>query len=588
VRIAYAGQVARMDDGRDHRQVLDDAQPLVSRAGIYLPAGTAWYPQPDRARMTYRIRVDLPAAGFRAIVPGRLLEEHVGTGGSSALFEAVAALPGIDLLGGEYRVQTRTEPLEDGREITLRTYFHPELESFAPAYLQAAAQHLQRYDREIGPHAFGAYSIVSSSLPVGFGMPGIAYLGQAVVRLPFIPATSLRHEVLHDWWGNGVAPRYEQGNWAEGLTTFLADYAYREEQGADAARAMRFGWLRDHAAVRPEDDLPLARFVARRHGADQAVGYNKTAFVFFMLRDRIGTGAFGAALKRFWRDNRLGEAGWKDLQHAFDAQAKTDLSRFFAQWVDRPGAPALELLEASRAGTPAEPRLHLVLRQQGAPYELDVPVRIEHAAGHTDVRVALRGAQGGLDVALPARAASVQIDPDARLFRRLHPDENVPTLRQVLIDPRTRVVIAAPDEMARAAARRVAAAALEAGLHVLEPDADARGAPLFIVGVHAEVAAALTRLGLQAREPPAAMGASASAYAARTAAGRPFAVITAADAGELDALVRPLPHLGAQSYALFAAGRTLARGVWAAQTPRYPVTDRPRAGADPERRTARR
>ena len=82
-------------------------------------------------------------------------------------------------------------------------------------------------------------------------MPTLTYLGIDVLRLPFIRATSLGHEVLHNWWGNGVYPDWQSGNWSEGLTTFLADYAYKEEESEAAAREMRIGWLRDYAAVPP-------------------------------------------------------------------------------------------------------------------------------------------------------------------------------------------------------------------------------------------------------------------------------------------------------------------------------------------------
>ena len=59
-----------------------------------------------------------------------------------------------------------------------------------------------------------------------------------MLRLPFIRASSLGHEVLHNWWGNGVLVDYARGNWSEGLTTFMADYAYKSEESAAAAREM--------------------------------------------------------------------------------------------------------------------------------------------------------------------------------------------------------------------------------------------------------------------------------------------------------------------------------------------------------------
>ncbi len=98
--------------------------------------------------------------------------------------------------------------------------------------------------------------MVSSPTPTGFGMPTLTYLGVEVLRLPFIRTTSLGHEVLHNWWGNGVYPDYAQGNWSEGLTTFMADYAYKERESDEAARDMRRGWLRDFAALAPGQDAP--------------------------------------------------------------------------------------------------------------------------------------------------------------------------------------------------------------------------------------------------------------------------------------------------------------------------------------------
>jgi len=55
-----------------------------------------------------------------------------------------------------------------------------------------------------------------------------------VVRLPFITETSLGHEVLHSWFGNSVEVDAGQGNWCEGLTTYLADQAFAADKGTDA------------------------------------------------------------------------------------------------------------------------------------------------------------------------------------------------------------------------------------------------------------------------------------------------------------------------------------------------------------------
>ncbi|MGH8666414.1 MAG: hypothetical protein ACREUX_19295, partial [Burkholderiales bacterium] len=297
------------------------------------------------------------------------------------------------------------------------------------------------------------------------------------------------------------------------------------------------------------------------------------AFVFFMLRDRIGTQAFRAGLQAFWREHRLRTAGWQDLQRAFAAQARIDLGGFFEQWVQRPGAPLLEVAAARRSTVSGESRLSIVLRQQDPAFRLRVPLRIHHERGSTDVGVEMDGLEMRIDTALPARALFVEIDPDVRVFRHLHPEEIAPTLRQVLLDPHTRVALAASDEPARAAALGVAKAALESEVKLLDPTTTQVRAPLLIVGLHAEVKRLLARLDLPQRSVPGAGAGSALAYAWRTSDGQPYAVVVAADARALAALARPLPHLGGQSYAVFDGARSSARGLWPAQPRRYGVTD---------------
>ena len=98
-------------------------------------------------------------------------------------------------------------------------------------------------------------------MPVGLGFPNLTYVGRRVLALPFLRGRSLAHEVLHNWWGNGVAIDYDGGNWAEGLTTFMADYALAEDRGKDAARHLRLGWLRDFAALPQDRDIHVTKFL---------------------------------------------------------------------------------------------------------------------------------------------------------------------------------------------------------------------------------------------------------------------------------------------------------------------------------------
>ena len=90
------------------------------------------------------------------------------------------------------------------------------------------------YDSLIGPYPYDKFAVVENFWETGYGMPSFTLLGPKVIRFPFILHSSYPHEILHNWWGNGVYIDYEAGNWGEGLTAYLADHAFAGDRGEDA------------------------------------------------------------------------------------------------------------------------------------------------------------------------------------------------------------------------------------------------------------------------------------------------------------------------------------------------------------------
>lgn len=555
LRIEYGGVLPALDRNIDFRGVLQSLPPMASREGSFLPGGSGWYPQPS-ALFTYRIRLRVPA-GQRAIVPGRLLEEKTASGFYEALFEYAAPGEGIDLMAGRYEVH---EQVHD--RVRIRAYFYPELASLAPAYLQNSARYLERYSGAIGAYPFSGFSVVASPLPSGFGMPTLTYIGAQVLKLPFIRATSLGHEVLHNWWGNGVLVDYAQGNWSEGLTTFMADYAFKEEESAEAARDMRLGWLRDLAAAPPGSQRPLAEFRSRAHGADAVAGYGKSAMLFFMLRDAVGEAAFSRGIRRFWDEQRFRVAAWDDLRIAFERASGRDLRRFFSQWLERSGAPAVRIVSAHLEGAP---KLQLQVAQSEPPYALRIPVEVRFD-GRDETRwldIEHTSQTVTIDVAEPPRA--VRLDPGLRVYRRLEPDEVPPILRQWILAPSPTVLFATKGvESAKTLAKAVFESPFRVGDRVGTD-------PMLIIGLHEDVDAVLARLGLPRRPPEVAGKGTAQVWTVRGGA-TPVAVISAKDSASLAALERPLPHYGAQSWIVFDGARAVARGSWPPSPRIVPVT----------------
>jgi hypothetical protein len=325
---------------------------------------------------------------------------------------------------------------------------------------------------------------------------------------------------------------------------------------------MRLRWLRDYAALPAEEDRPLTSFHGRSHAASQVVGYHKAAALFVMLRDLIGHEAFDAGIRRFWSEHRFQAATWSDLRNAFEKASERSLGEFFRQWLERSGAPKLEIGGAKirQVGTGFE--LALSLAQSSPPYDLEVPIEIDFESEKLIRSVHLAAEKDDYVLELKSRPSELIVDPEHRLFRRLDPSAVPPILRSVAFDGGAATVIAANDDESRAAAREVADAFFERSARSAGPELPAT--PCLVIGTDEEVRELLARNDLAVPEPIAGKG-TARAWAAKGSKGAAIVVVSAADASALRLLIRPLPHYGGQSYIVFEDSTATERGVWPAE-----------------------
>jgi len=528
--------------------------------GAYLPGYDNWIPQPDSVPMVYRLQVRVPAAQ-RAVASGKLISENSDARFYQAVFEAAQPMEAPSLFAGPYQVRERHL---DG--LRLRSYFHQNLARLSDIYLDAAADYIRRYEAAIGAYPYADFHIISAPLPVGLGFPNLTYVGRRVIPLPFMRGRSLAHEVLHNWWGNGVAVDYADGNWAEGLTTFMADYALTSDQGAEAARGMRIKWLRDFAALPAERDQPVRSFQSKRHQAAQVIGYNKAAFIFHMLRLEIGATDFEEGLRRFWQHNKFKTAGWRELQHAFEASAGRELDWFFRQWLDRRGAPRLSI--GAHRVEPVDDgfRISVEILQPVATYRFKLPALLQTADGIERHEISVSESLTRVEWITGALPCSLHFDPDSDVFRLLQKNEAPPILRDITLDAKSVTVIESADPAFIGVARDLASRLMDLSPRFDQPRlAGGTDHPLMLVTTRRDLAAQLARLGL--RQPPetAGSGWSAAAWTARLANGNPVLIVSADDAAALQTLLRPLPHYTGQSYILFAAGRAVDKGIWPVQ-----------------------
>ncbi len=523
--------------------------------GLYLPGHAHWLPGTGDESITYKLRTRMPLP-FRAVATGHLVNDGDDGKVHRATITAERPMEAPSLFAGPYRI-AEAKP----GSVRIRTYFHDELAGLATDFLERAAQFLGRYEAEIGAYPYRDFHVVSAPLPVGLGFPSLTYVGRRVLPLPFMRGGSLAHEILHSWWGNAVGVDYARGNWAEGLTTYMADYALAVDQGPETARQMRLGWLRDFAALPADRDHPVVAFTGKKHQAAQVIGYNKVAFVFHMLRREVGDAVFRAALQKFWQDNRFNVAGWRDIEAVFAEQAGRNLSWFFEQWLRRPGAPRIELAGVDVSAGAGGYRVSVRLQQTGPRFRIKVPIVIDTESGRTRVITELATADHAAIIQVDTRPLRVSVDPEFDVFRSLLPGESPPILRDVTLASAAQTAIVSPGPGIRRLGETLAVRMLDTEPRILPlgtlPSDDL---PALIIGLKKDVDQALEGLGLAPTQ--ALEGGSARAWAARRANGTPVIIVSAADEAALRALLRPLPHYGRRSFVVFDDSRAVRKGVW--------------------------
>lgn len=533
---------------------------FASVEGSFLPNYAEWMAVNPGERVTYRLTLDVPKS-FRAVATGSLESEKEADGRRIAVFKANAGWPPTVFVG-PYEVSEKTL-----NALRIRTYFPKSLVKLAPSYLDAAAGYLSHFQTLIGPYPHPEFHIVSAPVPVGLGFPNLTYIGERILPLPFIRKRSLAHEVLHAWWGNGVGVDYETGNWSEGLTTYLADYGLTEVRDLKKAWEMRLGWLRDYAALPAKRDTTLEAFRSRGHDASQVVGYDKSAFLFHMLKQEIGKAAFEKGLQALWRDYKDKVAGWRELRGIFETASGKGLDWFFEQWVERVGAPSIRIADPKIEREDDVQSVEFTLAQSTPVYRLRVPVVIETGSKTIRKSVRLEKRAQRFSIDLPGPIKSLSVDPGHDLFRRLAPGEAAPILRDVTLSNRVTAIVATANKEIQITARKLARR-LADGKFTLQtkPASTVPSGPVMVIGTQAETAAFLKRTGLPTRPEILDGKGSGRAWVIRRGAkAGPLLVVEARDAASLAALVRPLPHYKKQSYIVFDGRKAIDRGVWPAK-----------------------
>jgi aminopeptidase N len=416
----------------------DQTTGLISQEGVYLSGSTHWYPdRPDSmARFEVEAAIHEP---FRVVTQGELVSENLKEGAWRSKWVNPLPEESLALVAGKYSVRTRK-----ANGIRISTYFFHEDDRFSEIFLNAAEEYLKLYSDLLGQYPFKKFDIVQNFFSSGYGFPTFTLLAPEAIRQgkEFLRPGALDHEIVHSWWGHAVSLKPGAGNWVEALTTYCANYYYKElKMGKEAARKHRADVMQKYAIeVPPLKDYPLLKFAGKETEMDAQIGYGKGSMVFHMLRRIVGKDLFFSTLKTFAQQYGGKQAGWEDIRKVFEESSGKRLDWFFSQWLDRGGGPQLKLENVKLQIVANGYAVSGEVVQEGDVYQFLLPIEVDEGLGKRRLLLEVSKRRSTFSMEVPRMPLRLTLDPEAHLFRRLYPEEIIPGLNALLQD-REKIII---------------------------------------------------------------------------------------------------------------------------------------------------
>jgi aminopeptidase N len=412
--------------GEEYARGFSQTPGIIDAKGVYLAGSTYWIPWFNKEWITFELTTTM-SDSWEVVSQGKRILHEIKNGARVSKWDSPEPMEEVFLIAARFKEYALSAGATD-----VMAFLRTPDEALANKYLETTAQYLEMYRKLIGPYPFTKFALVENFWETGYGMPSFTLLGEQIIRFPFILHSSYPHELLHNYWGNSVYVDFKSGNWCEGLTAYMADHLIAEQRG-QGAEYRRTALQNYTDYVNSSNDFPLNKFTSRSNSSSEAIGYGKSMMMWDMLRDLVGDESFVKGFQKFNRDNKFKAASFNSIRLAFEGVTGKDLKPFFDQWVERKGAPELNLSNVQCMESKNQYHLQFTLKQvqNDDAFILDIPVAISYEKKAEIKKVTMTQKEQTFELDLPENPLLVRIDPQFDLFRKLHYNEIPPSLSKI-------------------------------------------------------------------------------------------------------------------------------------------------------------
>lgn len=411
--------------------------PADGRAYVYqmsfmsaAPSVFACFDQPD-LKAPYTLHVTAPAEWL-------VTANEAGVEVEAGRWEFAQTQPlstyFVTLVGGPYH---QIADQHDGIPLRLlcRSSMAAALEADAAELFTVTGQCFDRFHELFGiRYPFGKYdqAFVPDFNAAAMENPGCVTFREGLLFTSKVPrasrvqrATTVAHEMAHQWFGNLVSPKWWDDLW---LNEAFAEYMGNRvaAEATEFSEALVWATLTRRNWGLTADARPSTHPVAGTGAVDadaalqdfDGISYAKGHAVLTQLAHQVGDDVFFAGVRDHFERHRFGNATMRDLFGSWERAGAGELETWTAAWLRTAGVDRIDLVRrddgtADLVRTPpaggASPREHALglARWDGTAWQVD-----------DDVRVAVDRTPVALDADAPA-----VLDPHASAWVDLTLDD---------------------------------------------------------------------------------------------------------------------------------------------------------------------
>ena len=402
----------------------------------------AWYPFPvprlDRDEEFSAALISAPGKttfrmpkAWTALSDGNLISRRLKSSRAIEVREVIEPAVARSFAAAPYAEVHHTDS-----EHSVSTYLFKKRKHSAEDYVKLFARIIEAQEKAFGEYPFKAIGLaeVPNRIPGWYAASQQTFLmaKTSAFEHEHINLPLWSHELCHAWWGNSIKATGDgERIIGESLAQFGALLAIEEIEGRDAAIQFRefsrsgynpFQCAKGYfSMVKSGKDHPLSTLSISELDFDTKhnLANSKGMWFYHMLRQEVGDKIMFETLQKLAGDRRGKTLTLDELRDAFVAASPNGpkLTHFLHQWLDRPGAPRIEM-KTKRTGNWITEVL-LIQTQQGAPYKISIDVKMQLADDKDQLRTATfvgRTAVLAFDDSLKVEA--LELDPDRHILMR--------------------------------------------------------------------------------------------------------------------------------------------------------------------------